>query len=66
MESIDIINEYIIKGDNADTYLDFSKVFDTVPQYDIVLRVYIFYVKSFFFSFFFKGWCEKRVKHGDA
>ena len=34
LESIDMINEYLMEGDNADIiYLDFSKAFDTAFHY---------------------------------
>ena len=36
MESIDIINEYLIVEDNADIiYLDFSQAFNTVFHYHL-------------------------------
>ena len=34
LESFDMINEYLMEGDNADIiYLDFSKAFDTAFHY---------------------------------
>ena len=40
LESIDIIYEYLMEGDNASIiYLDFSKAFDTVSHYRLQVKM---------------------------
>ena len=41
LECINIINEYLIEGDNADIiiYLDFNKAFDTVSHYHLQVKI---------------------------
>ena len=47
LESIDAINEYLNEGNSADIlYLDFSKAFDTVSHYRLLIKMQNFGISS--------------------